>query len=464
MKSKFTTAAGISPCRFFRLKIVLFCKLLLTKCGKSGIIMYYSERILNFLLSLLPEAEGGKMKRREINHSARKYLTSGVLVRALCLLICVMVVAVSLVGCTSYASSEDMAALSADLDDALSEIDAIKKSYNTAQEEINKLKSENEAAQAELEMLKGNYSDSQEEISSLKTGNATAKQEIEKLKQDNQSAQDEIDDLKDSNTAAKQEIDSLKASNTSAQQEIASLKGTNTTMRQEMESLKSDNEAALQEIEKLKAQIEELQNGTTPDDPVEKIKIYIDQGHNPTSYPNSGATGNGLYEQDLTYTIGILLAELLEADGRFEVCLSRPTEDTVLGTDNDSSLDARVQGAKDFGADYFISLHINSYSDSAANGIEVYAAEQDSTSYAFGSSILQGLIDATNLRNRGMKLNSELRVLKNATMPATLLEMGFIGNSTDAALLSQSPELFAEGIYNGILAYFELSNIEAVST
>ena len=56
-----------------------------------------------------------------------------------------------------------------------------------------------------------------------------------------------------------------------------------------------------------------------------------------------------------------------------------------------------------------------------------------------------------------MKIDSELRVLKNATMPATLLEMGFISNSSDAALLSESPELFATGIFGGILSYFNLT-------
>ena len=230
-----------------------------------------------------------------------------------------------------------------------------------------------------------------------------------------------------------------------------------------VDTLLGVDEAAKEEIERLKAQIQELQNGLTPDEPTEKIKIYIDQGHNPSSYHNSGASGNGMYEQDLTFAIGHLLADLLEEDGRFEICLSRPTADTVLGTDNSSSLDARVQGAVDFGADYFISLHINSYSDTSANGIEVLVAEQGSTSYDFGSYLLQGMINSTNLRNRGMKLNPNLRVLKNATMPAALLEMGFISNSTDAALLSQSPELFAEGIYDGILAYFELPASEALA-
>ena len=368
------------------------------------------------------------------------------LLRSICAILCLVFVLAACVGCTSYASSDEVATLNVELSDAIEELDSLKESYKAAQKEIDSLKTGGE--------------ENQKEIDSIKSSNETAQQEIASLKNSNQTAQKELDALEASNKAAQDEIDTLKESNDSAKQEIDSLKSDNTTMRQEIDSLKSSNEAALQEIEKLKAQIQELENGTTPEEPVQKIKIYIDQGHNPTSYHNAGASGNGLYEQDLTYSIGILLAELLKEDGRFEVCLSRPTADTVLGTDNDSSLDARVQGAKDFGADYFISLHINSYTDGTANGIEVYAAEQDSVSYDFGSSLLQGLIDSTNLRNRGMKLNPELRVLKNATMPATLLEMGFISNSSDAALLSQSPELFAQGIYDGILDYFDLPSNE----
>ena len=191
-----------------------------------------------------------------------------------------------------------------------------------------------------------------------------------------------------------------------------------------------------------------------------KIRIYVDQGHNPAPYHNNGAEGNGLYEQDLTFDIGHRLAKLLVEDGRFEVCLSRPDETTVLGTDNKSSLQARVDGAKDFDADYFISLHINAFTQDTANGIEVFVANEGGESYDFGSCLLQGMIDSTGLGNRGMKLGSELYVLGNATVPAALLEMGFISNSEDAALLSEQPELFAQGIYDGILDYFEsLSDI-----
>lgn len=394
-----------------------------------------------------------------------------------CAILSMLIIVVAFIGYTSHTTSEKMTALNAELDEALSEIEALEKDYNEAQDEIDTLRADNTAAREEMDTLKAINEAAQEEIDSLKNSNATARQEIESLKGDIHAAQEEIDSLEQSNQTAKQEIDALRGSNAAAREEIDSLKGSNATMQQEIDSLKSDNEtmqgdinslkeinaAAREEIEQLKAQIQELQNGLTPDEPTEKIKIYIDQGHNPSSYHNSGASGNGMYEQDLTFVIGHLLADLLKEDGRFEICLSRPTADTVLGTDNSSSLDARVQGAVDFGADYFISLHINSYSDTSANGIEVLVAEQGSTSYDFGSYLLQGMINSTNLRNRGMKLNPNLRVLKNATMPAALLEMGFISNSTDAALLSQSPELFAEGIYDGILAYFELPANEALA-
>ena len=371
---------------------------------------------------------------------------SEVLLRSVSAILCLAFVLAACVGCTSYASSDDVATLNAELNDAIEELDSLKESYKSAQKEIDSLKTGGE--------------EDQKEIDSLKSSNETAQQEIASLKKSNQTAQKELDALEESNKAAQNEIDNLTESNNAAKQELEALKANNTTMQQEIDSLKRNNEAALQEIEKLKAQIQELKNGTTPEEPVQKIKIYIDQGHNPTSYDNAGAAGNGLYEQDLTFTIGILLAELLKEDGRFEVCLSRPTADTVLGTDNDSSLDARIKGAKDFGADYFISLHVNSYEAASANGIEVYVANQNSVSYDFGSALLKGLISSTNLYNRGMKLGPELRVLKNATMPAALLEMGLISNSSDAALLSQSPELFAQGIYNGILHYFDLPSNE----
>src|SRR5699024_11567922 len=56
---------------------------------------------------------------------------------------------------------------------------------------------------------------------------------------------------------------------------------------------------------------------------------------------NAGAEGFGLREQDITYNVGITLAQLLNADPRFEARTSRTSPDEVLGYDNNSSLATR---------------------------------------------------------------------------------------------------------------------------
>ena len=182
------------------------------------------------------------------------------------------------------------------------------------------------------------------------------------------------------------------------------------------------------------------------------IKIYIDQGHNPLN-PNAGAEGNGLREQDIVYAVGVELANLLRENPNFEVRLSRPTPDTQIGTSNSTSLRRRVEDANAWGADYFISIHTNASSSPAATGIEAFAYSAPSPAFSLGEDILVGLNRETGLRNRGMKVRSGLYVLRRTAMPAVLVEIGFITNPSDAALMSQRPDLFAEGIYQGILSY-----------
>ncbi|MBO7249726.1 MAG: N-acetylmuramoyl-L-alanine amidase [Clostridia bacterium] len=182
------------------------------------------------------------------------------------------------------------------------------------------------------------------------------------------------------------------------------------------------------------------------------IKIYIDQGHNPQN-PNAGAEGNGLREQDIVYRIGIDLAELLRSNPNFDVRLSRPTATTQIGSSNSESLRLRVNDANSWGADYFISLHTNASSLPAATGIEAFAYSEPSRAFSLGEDILTSLSRTTGLQNRGMKVRSGLYVLRKTQMPAVLVELGFITNASDAALMSGSPELFAQGIYQGILEY-----------
>ena len=184
------------------------------------------------------------------------------------------------------------------------------------------------------------------------------------------------------------------------------------------------------------------------------IKIYIDQGHNPSGF-NTGAEGNGLFEQDITYEIGRRLYGLFQSNPEFEVRLSRPTENTILGTNNSSSLVERVRQANSWGADLFISLQNNAADNPEASGNEALVYGPGATvANDLADKILEQLTLTTGLRNRGIVNRPGLYVLKETEMPAVLIEMGFITNPYDADLLSNSPYLFSTGIYRGILDYY----------
>ena len=185
-------------------------------------------------------------------------------------------------------------------------------------------------------------------------------------------------------------------------------------------------------------------------------KIYIDQGHNPEP-PNTGAEGNGYREQDITYEVGVRLAQLLNQNPEFETRLSRPTRGTQLGTSNASSLRARVNDANNWGADYFISIHTNSSVSENARGTEVLVYRSPSRAASLAQDVLQGVVDASGFPNRGVKQRPGLYVLRNTNMPAILVELGFISNPQEASLMANNPSLFARGIYNGILNYINLS-------
>lgn len=184
------------------------------------------------------------------------------------------------------------------------------------------------------------------------------------------------------------------------------------------------------------------------------VKVYIDQGHNPVN-PNAGSEGNGFREQDIVYRIGLLTAEALRGYG-FDVRLSRPTADTQLGTSNTSSLAARVNDANSWGADYFISLHTNASDVPTASGSEAFVFRRNSEAELLADELLTQLHYATGLQDRGVIARPGLYVLRRTRMPSVLVELGFITDPIDAELMAYSPELFAAGLVNGLLAYLEL--------
>ena len=183
------------------------------------------------------------------------------------------------------------------------------------------------------------------------------------------------------------------------------------------------------------------------------VKIYIDQGHNPSG-PNTGAEGNGLKEQDVTYIVGRYLYDLLSANPNFEAKLSRENSGTILGTSNSTSLRTRVNDANRWGADYFISIHTNGSVNPAGNGTEAYVFRTNSQSFTLAELIVEAIVNRMGTVNRGVFARPGLYVLRRTNMPAVLVELAFISNPEDAAKLRDDPYGFAFAMYQGILRFF----------
>lgn len=188
------------------------------------------------------------------------------------------------------------------------------------------------------------------------------------------------------------------------------------------------------------------------------IRIFIDQGHNPYGY-NAGAEGFGLREQDVTYLVGAYLSNILNSDPRFEAITSRQTPDTILGSDNTSSLRARTDAANLWGADYFLSIHTNANVNPAINGTEAYVYRANSPAYYLGESIVAEIVRRLDTKNNGVYVRPSLYVLRQTNMPAVLIELAYISNEEDAYLLANDPYGFAYAIYVGLLNYLGLPQI-----
>ncbi|WP_160725518.1 N-acetylmuramoyl-L-alanine amidase [Bacillus sp. USDA818B3_A] len=178
------------------------------------------------------------------------------------------------------------------------------------------------------------------------------------------------------------------------------------------------------------------------------MKLYLDPGHGGN---DPGAQGNGLNEKNVTLDIALKLRSILlnQYEG-VEVKMSRTTDIT-------KSLSARTSEANNWGADFYLSIHINS---GGGQGYEdyIYSGLSDSSTTAHYQDLIHAEVMKLNsLQDRGQK-KANFHVLRESNMPALLTENGFIDNAHDAALMKLSSwrQNVAQGHANGLARAFNL--------
>lgn len=186
------------------------------------------------------------------------------------------------------------------------------------------------------------------------------------------------------------------------------------------------------------------------------MKIFIDPGHNYCG-ADTGASGNGLKEQIVTFNVAEKLKGLLE-NFNIEVKMSREKVTDSLGVSESSSLSERVKMANKWGADYFISLHTDSAIYSSAKGSHIAICGKGGNAEKLANAINPKLLElGLSGRDEILQVRKNLYVLKYTNMSAILIEMGFISNVNNAFLMKNHPEKLADAIFKGICAYLSIN-------
>jgi N-acetylmuramoyl-L-alanine amidase len=178
--------------------------------------------------------------------------------------------------------------------------------------------------------------------------------------------------------------------------------------------------------------------------------VVVDPGH---GGHDSGATGEGLSEKTLTLALGKHLREELLRHFDVRVELTRSTDVFV-------ELDRRAAFANEHGADYFVSMHINSGGGTGYEDFVHTSVSTSGTTERCRSAIHQAVMEL--LRGQGMpdrgKKRANFAVLRGTRMPAILTENLFVESPQDAHLLRNDAflEALAEAHARGIGAALSL--------
>jgi N-acetylmuramoyl-L-alanine amidase len=154
------------------------------------------------------------------------------------------------------------------------------------------------------------------------------------------------------------------------------------------------------------------------------MKIFLDPGHGGV---DCGAVGQkGTYESAIVLEVSQMLGKMLSDSGH-DVQYSRAS-DVFVG------LSQRAKMANGWGADWFVSVHCNSFMDKNSKGTETFAYQAGTPAHSKAREVQDKLVQYLGRADRGVK-TANFAVLRESKMPAVLVEIAFISNAEEEGLL-----------------------------
>lgn len=188
--------------------------------------------------------------------------------------------------------------------------------------------------------------------------------------------------------------------------------------------------------------------------------IYIDPGHG--GRDGGASSQDGIQEKEVALEISLYLRDLLQQSGAF-VQMTRETDKELSseeahrqGRRKAEDLRNRVEMINESEANMMISIHLNSIGSSRWRGAQTFFHPKMDENRRLALFVQDELIRNLENTNRQAKRNQDIYMLKATEVPGVLVEVGFLSNPQEAALLA-TPEYqkkVAFSIYEGILRYY----------
>lgn len=192
--------------------------------------------------------------------------------------------------------------------------------------------------------------------------------------------------------------------------------------------------------------------------------VIIDPGHG--GFDGGAVASDGTVEKEINLNISLTVAKLLKQNGVYVIMTrekdvsTEDTESSEIASKKRSDLKNRLELMKDYPDSVFVSIHLNKFTTSSAFGSQVFYSDNEDAKM-LGDTIQRSIVNLVQHDNMRVnkKATSSTYLLYNATVPAVLVECGFLSNAGELALLKQEDyqQKIAFSIYCGIMEYFSQS-------
>lgn len=194
----------------------------------------------------------------------------------------------------------------------------------------------------------------------------------------------------------------------------------------------------------------------------EKPVLIIDAGHG--GEDGGAVSSSGLVEKDVNLSVALALERLFLQSG-FDVEMIR-SEDISIHSENAQTIREKkvsdIHNRSDIcnsnPNNIYISIHQNKFDQSKYSGTQVFFSKNNTLSQPLAECIrssVNGLLQPENSR-QCKPSDDKVYILKNANVPAVLVECGFLSNPYESELLSTEEyrNKLAFSIFSGFLEFY----------